>query len=209
MQTSVFTRAVPVQSTRAGTVVMGFADSTIMFPRVDGGTPTTRRLGGRSTQMNIRPDGGVEMIKADAANGDLTEFFGQMPAMLPGGSVAVGKKWTREMPVPLRGDAHGTGWVKTTFALDSISRNGDIAFISVRGALTHARGKDEDEADDATGTISGLLQLNRRLGWITDSRVTIVLQSIVRNAASQLKDAKSNAMHVRTKIVQHVRAVSK
>lgn len=205
METAVFTRAVPLRRLKDGTVVLGIADSVVMLPRVKGGTPRTRKLGGRSTQMLIQPDGGVDILQTDQRDEDLREFFGQMPAMLPDDPVFVRGKWTREMPVPLRGDIHGTGWVRTTFRLDSLSKSGDLAFISLKGLLSHERLKDETGERDANGTITGNLQLNRRLGWIIDSKVTIVLESMVRNAASKGKDA----MLVRTRIVQRVRATAK
>lgn len=207
METSVFTRAVPERATRTGTVVTGFADSAVMSPRVKGGMATTRRLNGRSTQMHILYDGAAEMMKDDPSNDELREFFGQMPAMLPRNPVAVGSKWTREMPIPVRGGARGSSWVRTTFALDSMTRNGDIAFISLRGNLSHESAENEGADRGPTGTIAGSIQLNRQLGWITDSRVTILLHSLVRNAASARPPAITDAMQVRTKIVQRLRVV--
>ena len=208
METAVFTRAVPVRRLKDGTIVLGFADSVVMIPRVKGGTPRTRNLGGRSTQMLIQQDGGVDILQQDPGE-DLREFFGQMPAMFPDDPTFVRGKWTREMPIPLRGDVHGTGWVRTIFSLDSLSRTGDIAFISLKGLLSHERLKDETGERDASGTINGSIQLNRRLGWIIDSKVTIVLESMVRSGASKARQSAANAMLVRTKIVQHVRATAR
>lgn len=209
METAVFTRAVPIRRVRNGTVVLGIADSVVMFPRVKGGTPRTRNLGGRTTEMLIEPGGGVDILRTDPGQDDLNEFFGQMPAMFPDDPIFVRGKWTREMPVPLRGDVPGTGWVRTTFRFDSLSRSGDIAFISLKGLLSHERLKDETGERDADGTIAGSIQLNRRLGWIIDSKVTIVLESTVHSAASRAKRNPADAMQVRTKIVQRVRATAK
>ncbi len=208
METAVFTRAVPLRRLKDGTVVLGIADSVVMLPRVKGGTPRTRQLGGRSTQMLIQPDGGVDILQNDSGE-DLHEFFGQMPAMLPDDPVFVRGKWTREMPVPLRGDVHGTGWVRTTFRLDSLNKSGEVAFISLKGLLSHERLKDETGERDANGTITGNLQLNRKLGWIVDSKVTIVLESMVHSAVSNGKQTASDAMRVRTRIVQRVRVTAK
>lgn len=207
METTVFTRAVPIRRLKDGTVVLGIADSVVMIPHVKGASPHTRQLGGRSTQMLIQSDGGVDILQQDTGD-DLREFFGQMPAMLPDDPVFVRGKWTREMPVPLRGDVHGTGWVRTTFTFDSLSRGG-IAFISLKGVLSHERLKDETGDRDANGTIVGTMQLDRRLGWIIDSKVTIVLESMVHSAASKAKQTAANAMLVRTRIVQRVRATAR
>lgn len=209
METSVFTRNVPIRRLRDGTVVVGIADSVVMFPRVEGATPRTRKLGGRSTQMLIQTDGSVDIMQNESGDDDLREFFGQMPATFPQDPVFVQTKWTREMPVPLRGDIHGTGWVRTIFTLDSLGRNGDVAFISLKGELTHERLKDETGESDANGTISGTIQLSRRLGWIIDSKVTIVLESIVQNRSGKGQKKGADPMFVRTRIVQRVRASAK
>lgn len=209
METAVFTRAVPVRRMRDQTLVMGIADSVVMLPRVTGGTARTRNLGARRTEMLIQSNGAVDILRGDPGSDDLDDFFGQMPAMFPTDPMFVRGKWTREMPVPLRGDIRGTGWIRTTFRLDSVSRTKDIAYISLRGILSHERLKDEAGERDADGTISGSLQLNRRLGWITDSRVTIVLESVVYPATSNRKKSAADAIQVRTKIVQRVRAAIK
>ena len=208
METSVFTRNVPVRRLRDGTVVMGIADSVIMFPRVKGATPRTKQLGGRSTEMLIQTDGSVDILQNKSGDDDLQEFFGQMPATFPQFPVFVRTRWTREMPVPLRGNIHGTGWVRTVFTLDSLGRNGDVAYISLKGELTHERLKDETGESDANGTIFGTIQLSRRLGWIIDSKVTIVLESVVQNPPAK-GQKKGDPMFVRTKIVQRVRATAK
>lgn len=209
METVVFTRAVPIRRLRDGTLVLGLADSVVMLPRVQGGSPTTRNLAGRSTEMLIQSDGTVDILK-DELNGEgIGDFFSQMPAMLPEDPMFVRGKWIREMPVPLRGDIHGTGWVRTTFTLDSLSKSREIAYISLKGLLSHERLKDESGERDANGTITGSLQLNRKLGWIMDSRVTIVLESVVHNSAAKRKQSAEDAMRVRTKITQRVRAAVK
>ncbi len=206
METAVFTRAVPQRRMLDGTVVLGIADSVVMLPRVQGGTPRTQRLGGKTTLMLIQQNGGVDILPGKPNTEDLREFFGQLPAMLPDDPVFVRGKWTREMPVPLRGDVHGTGWVRTTFTLDSLSSSRDMAYITLKGLLSHERFKDESGERDADGTINGTIQLNRRLGWITDSKMTIVLESTVLNSRQTGKQSSAEAMKVRTKIVQRVRA---
>ncbi len=189
--------------------MLGIADSVVMFPRVPGGAPRTQRLGGKSTQMLIQQNGAVDLLPNESNSEDLRELFGQLPAMMPDDPIVVRGKWTREMPVPLRGDIHGTGWVRTTFTFDSLSKSREIAYITLNGLLSHERPRDEAGERDANGTITGTIQLNRRLGWITDSKMTIVLESVVLNAAAGRKPNASDRMKVRTKIVQRVRATAK
>lgn len=159
--------------------------------------------------MLIQSDGTVDILKDELNDEDIGDLFGQMPAMLPDDPMFVRGKWIREMPVPLRGDIRGTGWVRTTFTLDSLNKSREIAYISLKGLLSHERLKDESGERDANGTITGSLQLNRRLGWITDSRVTIVLESVVRSNSAKRKQGVDDAMRVRTKITQRVRAAVK
>ncbi len=209
METAVFTRAVAQRRLTDGTIVLGIADSVVMFPRVQGGAPRTQRLGGKSTQMLIQQNGAVDILPNESNSEDLRELFGQLPAMMPDDPIVVRGKWTREMPVPLRGDIHGTGWVRTTFTFDSLSKSREIAYITLKGLLTHERPKDEAGERDANGTITGTIQLNRWLGWITDSKMTIVLESVVLSTAVGRKSNASDRMKVRTKIVQRVRATAK
>ncbi len=209
METVVFTRAVPERRLINGTIVVGIADSVVMLPRVQGGAARTQRLGGNSTRMLIQQNGAVDILQSKSNSEDLRELFGQLPAMMPDDPIYVRGKWTREMPVPLSGDIHGTGWVRTTFTLDSLSKSREIAFITLKGFLTHERLKDEAGERDANGTITGAIQLNRRLGWITDSKMTIVLESVVLSSAAGRKPNASDRMKVRTKIVQRVRAAAK
>lgn len=205
--TSVFSRVIPIKMASGGTIVRGLADSVIVTPHYSGGRGETRRFDSRWIQMRIRSDGWVEMMQEEQSseNPELKEFFGQMPATLPAKAVSVGQHWNREMQVPLRGDVHVNGIVRATFVFDSLSRNGDVAYVSMHGTLSHDR-KPGEKHFDASGTITGALQLNRRLGWITDSRATIALTSTITPVSDSLrKSAKVNGIqpiHVRTKITQ-------
>jgi hypothetical protein len=56
-----------------------------------------------------------------------------------------------------------------------------------------------------TGSLSGTIEIDRRLGWITDSRSSIIVNSTI---ASPNRDGESDrAMRVRTKITQWLRAM--
>ena len=59
-----------------------------------------------------------------------------MPSMLSRKPVAVGEKWSKEMRIPLAGDPGAEGTVKATLQLDSLSRSGQMAFISIRGTIS-------------------------------------------------------------------------
>lgn len=196
----VFTRAVALRSVRGGTIMQGIADSVAIRSRDSrkGPSTATRRLGGRTVEMRIGSDGAVELLTDDPGS-DLRAFFAEMPATLPAKRVKTGERWTREMSVPIGGNTHTQGSVRATFTLDSLGRNGDVAYISMKGTLTHSGAKNES-GSDGTGQMSGAMQLDRRLGWITESRALITLRSMVARQAQPL-------MKVETRITQWLRAM--
>ena len=92
------------------------------------------------------------------------------------------------------------GMVRATFRLDSLGRNGDIAYISMKGTLSHDHR--DGSNSELEGWMSGTMQLDRRLAWITDTRAIIDVESMVRPATG------GQPMRVRTKITQVLRARS-
>jgi len=120
------------------------------------------------------------------------------------------------MQIPLSGDPGQMGQVRATFRLDSLSRNGDLAFISLRGTMARMNSRSSPGALGApaagtgyatSGTLSGTIQIDRRLGWITDSRSSIIVQSTIAAAPSQKGGPQGAPMQVRTKITQWIRAM--
>ena len=144
-------------------------------------------------EIRVPTDGSVE-IGSGTVSDELRTMFGQMPATLSQKPVVVGEKWIHEMRVPLPDEPGAMGRVRTTLRLDSLSRNGDIAYISMRGVLSH------DHTDGTTsetkGSLTGTMQLNRRLAWITDTQATIDVWAVVKNVSS------GKLMDVHTRVVQ-------
>jgi hypothetical protein len=64
------------------------------------------------------------------------------------------------------------GALKATFRLDSISRTGDLAYVSLRGTLRR-----DSPPTVTTGLVTGTLVVDRQRGWLTDSRATIHVTS--------------------------------
>src|SRR6185503_10356297 len=109
----VFTRAIAEQWTSGGTLMQTITDSVKATPASATGLDGLRRRA-------------------------LQAIFGGMPAMLARQPVRVGEKWTREMQIPLSGEPGAMGLVKATFRLDSLGRNGDLAFVSLHGTMSRA-----------------------------------------------------------------------
>jgi hypothetical protein len=199
-RTEIFSRAIARRPKGDAMVMLAVTDS------IRTATGASRASIGRMVRLDrsrnaveimMSQDGGVEVLD-EGATDELRSVFGQMPATLSRKPVSVGDKWTREMVVPLPREPGSSGRVLATFQLDSLGRNGDLAFISMRGALSHRHSDGRDS--EFGGTIVAAIQLDRRLGWITATHATIDVSSVVR--------AEGGAqMRVRTRITQQLRAV--
>ncbi|HKN57253.1 MAG TPA: DUF6263 family protein [Gemmatimonadaceae bacterium] len=208
----VFTRAIAEQWTSGGTLMQTITDSVQMTPASQGSLDDLRRraLQSKRVWLRVSPDGAMEVVHDSDPTSDLQEFFGGMPAMLARQPVKVGEKWTREMQIPLSGDPGAMGAVRATFRLDSLGRNGDIAFVSLHGTMSRITppGAPLPAAGYTTsGTLTGTIQIDRRLGWITDSKSTIIVRSTIGSVPGRKGEPLRSPMQVLTKITQWVRAM--
>jgi hypothetical protein len=207
----IYTRAIAKQWTSSGTLVQTITDSVTMNPSSAASLADFRRRAlQKNSMIRVSTDGAVEVMDVDDASGELRHLFGEMPAMLSRAVVAVGEKWTREMRIPLSGEPGAMGSVRATFQLDSLSRTGDIAFISMKGSLSRVSlpGVAAPAAGyETSGTLSGTIQIDRRLGWITDSRSTIQVKSSIAASSPPKGQVQRGPMLVRTRITQWIRAM--
>ena len=207
----VFTRAVAKQWTSGGTLMQTTTDSVAMTPASAASLADLKRraLQAKPVWIRVSTDGAMEMVDDGDPNSELRHLFGEMPAMLARTPVAIGEKWTREMQIPLSSEPGAVGSVRATFRLDSLGRNGDIAYISLRGTMSRINTPGAAPAGPGYGTsgqLAGTIQIDRRLGWITDSRSSIIVKSTIMPAPNQRGEAME-PMRVRTKITQWIRAM--
>jgi hypothetical protein len=167
-----------------------------------------RMFEGQRVAVRLAPDGTARLLDGGSSrSGDASDLVALIPAALPSQPLAVGDSWVREMPMPIgRGAEEGS--VKATFRLDSLSRGGDRAYISVRGELSRdsvPAGPPRGAYVRMDGSLSGALVLDRRRGWLMDSRFAIVLNSTLVTPAS------SGAMPMRfqTTITQRTRTTDR
>lgn len=196
----VFSRAIVLRTSGEGALVLAATDSirtALSSGNAREAKPRRVRANTGSIELKVATDGAVEVVDADASE-ELRAVFGQMPAALSRKPVAVGEKWVRQMRVPISAEAGATGLVRATFRLDSLGRNGDVAYISMNGTLSHDHTDGSDSELD--GWLSGTMQLDRRLAWITDTRAIIDVESTVRPTTG------GQPMRVRTRITQVLRA---
>jgi hypothetical protein len=200
-----FARSIVESATDSGTVVRSLPDSLLVLP-ADG---TPRRLSlaalGNGLRVFVAPDGAMRMLDASGAAAPIGATLSGMPAMLPPAPVAVGGSWERDVPMPplpytsYRAD----GVLHTRFRLDSLTREGRMAWVSIEGTLRRDGGGRSARPGTRVvtdGTIRGWLVLDRALGWITDARTVIDAESDIVGAAPD-----GPPMHTALRITQRMR----
>ncbi len=166
-----------------------------------------KAIEGQQLVLQLGADGTVEWardIKGALVSREIADAMSSMPAVFPKKPVIVGQQWTREMPLPSGGPlgAKGSGRAKATFRLDSLGRNGTLAFVSMRGEIVP---DSASQGVELNGTISGAMQLDRIRGWMTDSKFLIVLRSLVTPPAS----SGLAPMRFLTRVTQRLRTMDK
>jgi hypothetical protein len=169
-----------------------------------------RDLRGSRVEMRVLPDGSSEIVSdSTALTNDVRSLVAQMPATLPRTPVQVGERWSRVVTVPVQaqGGIATTASLKTTFRFDSLSRNKEIAYVSLLGELSRTA---MDSASgrsglDMTGTIKGGITIDRKRGWMTDSRAVINLKSVL----PPVRGGNTQPMHFTLTITQRMRALDK
>ncbi|MEO5903243.1 MAG: DUF6263 family protein [Gemmatimonadaceae bacterium] len=196
----VFSRAIVRKTSREGALVTAVTDS--IRTSMSNGTakraaPTRLRQTNDEIDMRVATDGAAEVIDTNASD-ELRAIFGQMPAVLSRKPVSRGDTWTRQMRIPLAGELGATGLVSATFQLDSLGKNGDIAYISMRGKLSHDHS--DGSVSELSGWLTGTMQLDRRLAWITETRAVIDATSTVQGISG------GAPMVVHTHVTQQLKA---
>jgi hypothetical protein len=148
--------------------------------RATGGKEESRRariasgmaLQGRTLRMKLAPDGELMILEDVSAQtaatvATLTALVDRVPAALPVLPVREHETWTRHMVLA---GAPGDG-IDAQFTLDSLTRFGDFAWVSVRGVM-------RDAGADAGASVIGWVLLDRRRGWITKSRMVMTMRAV-------------------------------
>jgi hypothetical protein len=213
----VFSRAIVEKSAPTATYVRAVTDSvrlTTSDERARNLEEAARRaLEGREITLRISPDGTISLADTTTdSSRDVAEAVSLMPAAFPRGPVEVGYTWSRDMPLPgggrvAPGGGSASAWLHTKFKLDSLSRYGTIAYISMRGEMN----PDPDPgARDASGpmlvkgSVTGTMLVDRARGWLTESQFTIVAHTIVHVPGSE-----DTVMRFETRVTQRMKTVEK
>jgi hypothetical protein len=140
-----------------------------------------RQLQGRSIMVHVSPDGTMAILEGgeDLAS-DLRSALASMPATLPRNAVLVGEQWAKTMALPIYGSSTSRpgARVDAQFRLDSVTSTSAVAFVSMRGTISRIDSlRAETSAGAPLGTILGSLVIDRKRGWIIDSRTTVIVKS--------------------------------
>jgi hypothetical protein len=212
----VYSRAIIESRAAAGTYVRAVTDSVRLVTTDNDtralGDEARRALEGRAMMLRISPDGTVALTDSarDGSSGNV-DAVSLMPAAFPRDPVAIGTTWSREMPLPggsRLGPGGGTasGWLHTKFRLDSVTHNGTLAYVSMRGEMsadpdTYSRNASGPVLEK--GTVVGTMLVDRVRGWLTESQFTIVAHSFVRGGGSD------TLMRFDTRVTQRMKTVER
>lgn len=212
-----FSRAIVESSSPAAAMILAVTDSVDVSTTDERARPmaeaTQRQLQGRQMRLRLSPDGTVAVADQQAnVPREVTDLVSVMPASFPRGSVAIGDTWLREMPIPPTtslGVPLG-GIVKAAFRLDSISDDGDVAYLSMRGTLVPAG--DPSAASDRgalSGSLNGSMVVDRRRGWLSESRFLVQMRATLAPPPAGAVKGGGASMQFRMKISQHMRVLDK
>lgn len=201
---SMFQRAIVEVSTPAAAFILAITDSVDVTATDDRArqmvSATERQLEGQRMRLRMAPDGTVGLAdRQPEVPQEVTDLVALMPASLPRGSVAVGDTWLREMRLPPSANfgVPVAGVVRAAFKLDSVTKDGNWAYLSMKGTLEPSRGG----APEGTyvGTVNGLMIVDRRRGWFSETRFLVQMRS------SMLAGPTSpDTIHLRLKLTQHM-----
>lgn len=162
--------------------------------------PVALAAGDRRTRVNVTADGAMSVAGPGSGSSTLAAGLSGMPPMLPSRPVAVGEKWERDVPLPslpLTG-VRTDGIVHAEFRLDSLTRNGRFAYVSLTGTLRRtgaARDLPPGTQVATSGTLRGYLVLDRTRSWITEAETVIEVSSDVTPSAGAV--AKGRSLDIR------------
>jgi hypothetical protein len=201
-----------VQTSRATTTtVLTIVDSAVVHSSdaraASMSAQAERTLLGQRLVLQLAEDGSVQSARDErgvAVSREVAEALAAMPPVFPHRAVSVGERWEREMPLPGAGPfgARGSAHVRADFRLDSLGRNGQLAYVSMRGEIVP---DGATQGLQLTGNVSGAMRVDRARGWMTDSRFSILIKSIVTPPAT----TGMATMHFVTKVTQHLRTMDK
>lgn len=209
---TMFSRAIVEGASVDGITVLAVTDSVLVSTTDDRSRGETlqqqAQMRGQQMRFRVLPDGSVSMLQADGAPREVAQVVSLMPATFPKMPIAIGATWAREMllPVGTQLGAQVSAKVQVKFRLDSLTRNGRLACVSMRGDMRPATGP--GAASGAVldkGLVNGTMLLDQRRGWLKESWFNIVVSSSLKPAAS----TNEQPIRMQMRITQHMRTLER
>lgn len=209
---TMFSRAIVEGASGDGITVLAVTDSVLVSTTDDRSRGETlqqqAQMRGQQMRFRVLPDGSVSMLQADGAPREVAQVVALMPATFPKMPIAIGATWAREMllPVGTQLGAQVSAKVQVKFRLDSLTRNGRLACVSMRGDMRPATGP--GAASGAVldkGLVNGTMLLDQRRGWLKESWFNIVVSSSLKPAAS----TNEQPIRMQMRITQHMRTLER
>jgi hypothetical protein len=146
-------------------------------------------LEGRQVRVRVSPDGAMRVNDPPPGAMELGATLAAMPGLLPSGMSYVGDQWERDITLPSLpvSGYRADGVVRAKFRLDSLTKSGRMAWISLSGTM-HRDGTSRDLPMGTrvitAGTMEGRLVVDRDRAWIIDARTVMDVQSEVAPGAN-------------------------
>lgn len=182
-----FAHSLVESSNLSFTTLLASTDSLTMWVGNAGDPPRPMSLpvdpDNRLVRVQVTPDGSMR-VSDSPSSATLGATLASIPGLLPEGAVAVGAEWQREMSLPglPLGGYRADGVVQARLRLDSLTRGGRQAWISVEGMLRRDGAARELPAGTrviTAGTLRGTMVVDRVRAWIIDARTVMDVQSEV------------------------------
>lgn len=193
------------------TTLLATTDSMEMWAGAPGEArepqPMALPIEGRQVRIRVAPDGAMRVADPPPGAMELGATLASMPGLLPSGATAVGDKWERDITLPSLpvSGYRADGVVRAQFQLDSLTKSGRLAWISLEGTM-HRDGASKDLPTGTrvitAGTMRGRLVVDRVRAWIIDASTTMDVQSEVEPGPN----ATGAPMILDMRITQRVRA---
>ena len=208
-----FSRAIVEGASEEGTTVLAVTDSIITTSTDEKTRAATLQAGskmrGQRVRFRVSPDGMVAMLQgAGPAPREVAQVVSLMPTTFPKGAINIGESWMRDMALPVGNGlgAQVAGRLHVTFRLDSVTRSGELAFVSMRGEMQPASGPGAaSSAVLEKGLVNGTMVIDQKRGWLAESWFSIGMNSAMSLPAS----TGVVSMRMQMRITQHMHTLDK
>lgn len=208
-----FSRAIVEGASEEGTTVLAVTDSIVTTSTDEKTRAATLQAGtklrGQRVRFRVSPDGMVAMLQGSGpAPREVAQVVSLMPTTFPKSAINIGESWMRDMALPVGNGlgAQVAGRLHVTFRLDSVTRAGELAFVSMRGEMQPASGP--GAASGAVlekGLVNGTMVIDQKRGWLAESWFSIAM-----NSAMSLSPASGVlSMRMQMRITQHMQTLDK